>query len=237
LEEENMSTREYPLSGFSSINIRWALEMEIVRADTWSVVINGSDTQLKNLNVVVEGNSLNLSYDLNLVSFFAAPFSRVTARVTLPDLRELTISGASQVKVSGFKSPSDFGLNISGASKVNLFDMEAGNLKWDLSGASQVEGAVKTVGDFNLKVVGASKIKLDGSARNMVLDGSGASNLDLDKFGVQNANISLRGASKSSINVNGKMDVLLEGASSLNYKGQVIMGETRVVGASHLNRK
>jgi hypothetical protein len=232
-----MSTREYPLSGFSVINVKFPVEMEIVRADTWSVVVNASDTQIKNLNVVVEGNTLTVSYNVNLVSFFAAPFSKITAKVSLPELRELRLSGACQAKVVGFKSPNDFGLSVAGASKLDLTDMETGNLKWDLSGASKVEAALKASGNFDLKVEGASKLEMEGSARNMLIDVSGAANLNLEKLFVQDANIKLRGASKAYLNVNGKMDVLLEGASNLNYKGQVVLGDTKIAGASHLTRK
>lgn len=231
-----MSTREYTASGFSEINLKWAMDIQIERADTYSVTINGSDTQLNNLNVVVEGNRLNLSYKLNLVSIVAAPFSRMSARITLPDLRELSISGASHVKVSGFNSQNDFGLNVSGASYLELMDISAGNLKFELSGASRLEGKIAAAGNFDLKLQGASKIDLKGSARDLFLEAAGASHLNLEQFSVQNAKIKLSGASSSDINLNGKVDVTLEGASRLNYSGQAVLGDVKINGASSFKK-
>ncbi len=91
-----MSTKEYNLSGFTRINVRFAMEVEIVRADSYSVTITGSDPLINNIEVNLEGDKLVLGYNLNLVSFFTAPFTRARARITLPDLRELNITGAAQ---------------------------------------------------------------------------------------------------------------------------------------------
>lgn len=231
-----MSTREYTASGFSEINLKWAMDIQIERADTYNVTIIGGETQLNNLNVVVEGNRLNLSYKLNLVSIVAAPFSRMSARITLPDLRELSISGASHVKVSGFNSQNDFGLNVSGASYLELVDISAGNLKFELSGASRLEGKIAASGNFDLKLLGASKIDLKGSARDLFLEAAGASHLNLEQFSVQNAKIKLSGASSSDINLNGKVDVTLEGASRLNYSGQPVLGDVKINGASSFKK-
>jgi hypothetical protein len=232
-----MSTREFPASGFSKINVKWAMDVEITRADNYSVVINGSDTQLKNMTVSVEGDKLNINYNLNLVSFFAAPFSRISARITLPELRELNISGASNATVQGFKSQSDFGMNVSGASHLELHDISTGNVNWELSGASHVKGQISAASDFNLRINGASTIDLEGAAREMSVEAYGASHLDLGRFSVQNAKIRLTGASHSFINISGKLDVALEGASHLDYKGQPTMGDIKITGASSLNRR
>jgi hypothetical protein len=212
------------------------MDIQIERADSYSVNITGSETQLNNLNVIVDGNRLNLSYKLNLVSIVAAPFSRMSARITLPDLRSLSISGASHVKVSGFNSKNDFNLNVSGASYLELADISAGYLKFELTGASRLEGRIVSSGNFDLKLQGASKLDLKGSARDISLVAEGASHLNLEHFSVQNARIKLSGASSSDININGKADITLEGASRLNYSGQAVLGEVKINGASSLKK-
>src|SRR5512146_508333 len=102
-----MATKEFNYSGFTRINVRFAMEVEIVRADSFSVTVTGSDTLLDNLYASLEGDRLILGYNLNLVSFFTAPFTRAHARITLPELRELNISGAARGTVRGFNSPND----------------------------------------------------------------------------------------------------------------------------------
>jgi hypothetical protein len=232
-----MSTREYTASGFSDINLKWAMDIQIERADTFSVVINGSETQLDNFKVSVDGNVLNLGYNLNLVSVLVAPFSRMSARITLPELRALNLSGASHTRLGGFKSQNDFRLSVSGASQMEFLDIATGNLRFEISGASRLEGKIESSGNFDLKVAGASKIDLEGFAKELSVDAAGASHLDLEHFAVQNAKLKLSGASKSLINVNGKMDLILEGASNLIYTGQAVMGDVKINGASSLKRK
>jgi hypothetical protein len=232
-----MATKEFNYSGFTRINVRFAMEIEVVRADTFSVSVSGSDALLDNLYISLEGDRLILGYNLNLVSFFAAPFTRAHARITLPDLRELNISGAARGNVRGFNSSNDFTLYISGASHLEFSDMSVGSMNWDLSGASRINGQVKVAGDVDFRITGASRIDLKGAAQDMDLEATGASHIDLYDFTIRNARVKLSGASRSTLNMNGKLDVDLGGASVLEYAGQATMGEARVVGASTLKKR
>jgi hypothetical protein len=231
-----MSTKEFNVSGFNRVHAKFAMEIEIVQSETCSVSVSGGETQVNNIQVVQDGEQLTISYNLNLVSILVAPFSRLHARISLPQLRELNITGAARGTVKGFNANGDFDLNVSGASNLELTDMSVNNSKWDLSGASRISGNLDAT-KADIRVAGASRIELKGSARDLVMDASGASHIDLDDYPVHNANIKLTGASQSMVNVNGKLDVSLEGASRLEYQGQPSMGETRVTGASTLKRK
>ncbi len=232
-----MSTKEFNLSGFSRISVRFAMEFEIVRADTYSVTVSGSDSFLNNTDVKLDGDKLVLGYNLNLASFFAAPFARAHARITLPDLRDLNITGAAKGSVKGFNSQNDFNLYVSGASKLDISDTSVGNMKWELSGASQIKGQIKAAGNVDFNITGASRIELKGSALDVNVHAAGASHIDLSGVQVRNANIKMTGASRSTVNLNGKLDVVLEGASSLDYGGQVTLGEVKIAGASSFKKK
>lgn len=232
-----MATKEFNYSGFTRVNVRFAMEVEIVRADTFSISVSGSDTLLDNLYASLEGDRLILGYNLNLVSFFAAPFSKAHVRITMPELKELNISGAARGTMRGFNSPNDFTLLVTGASHMEISEMSVGAMRWELSGASRISGQVKVTGNLDLRITGASRIDLKGSAQGMELDATGASQLDLYDFPVGNARVKLSGASRSIVNLNGKLDVDLSGASNLEYSGQVNMGEVRVTGASTLKKR
>jgi hypothetical protein len=232
-----MSTKDYNLSGFTRINIRFAMDVEIVRADSYSVTVTGSDTFINNIEVTLEGDKLVLGYNLNLMSLFLAPFTHASARITLPDLRELNITGAAKGVVKGFNSPEDFALYVSGASKLDIYEMSVGSMKWELSGASRISAQIKAAGNVDLNTTGASKIELEGSAQDINVRATGASQIDLEGFKVRNANIKMTGASRSTVNANGKLDVSLEGASSLEYEGQFTLGEVKIAGASTFKKK
>ncbi len=146
-----MSNREFNLSGFTRINVRFALEVEIVKSDSYSVSVSGSDMLVDNIDVSLEGDRLIIGYKLNLISFFTAPFTRAHARITLPELRELNITGAVRGTVKGFDSPGDFALYVAGASRLDISDMSLGSMKWDISGASHIDGQVKIAGDVDIR--------------------------------------------------------------------------------------
>jgi hypothetical protein len=232
-----MSTREFNVSGFTRINIHWALEVEIIRSSSFAVSVTGTETHVKNISVTVEGDNLTVGYELSLTSIFVAPFSHIFVRISLPDLRELSISGAARAKVTGFSSPNDFALYLSGASHIDFSDMSVGNMKWDLSGASRIDGHLKAAGSFDLHTSGASRVELKGSATSLDVNASGASIMELGDFFVRDARIRLSGASRGSISLDGKLDVNLDGASHFEFKGNATPGETRISGASTLRKR
>ena len=231
-----MNTREFNLTGFSRIAVRFAMEIEIIRSDSYGITISGSDALLDNIDIYAEEDKLVLGYRLNILSFFTAPFANASARITLPELREMDIAMAAHCKISGFKSSGDLAVKASGASKINISDISANNFKWDLSGASHIDGNLEASGKTEIKIAGASHMHLSGRCKDLKISATGASHLDLKDFTAEDAAIRLAGASRSQVNLNGKMDVSLEGASNLEFRGQVIMGDVKVTGASTLKQ-
>ena len=179
------------------------------------------------------------------------------ARITMPQLTELGISGASDGEVAGFNSANDLDIEVSGASELELTDMAAGDIDFEISGASEVEGDIKAGGDVTfdmsgasevdadieaggdveLDLSGASRLEMRGSAQKMRVEASGASQLDLDSFAVQDADVDLSGASQATINLDGRLDAELSGASELEYIGEPTLGSLDTSGASNLTKK
>jgi hypothetical protein len=158
------------------------------------------------------------------------------AKITMPAISYLSLSGASRGTISGFKSTQSLRLSVSGASSVEINDIEVGNTEFDISGASKVTGSLKT-SDANFVVSGASRVDLKGSANNFTLTASGVSVLNLLEFTVNTANANLDGASEATIAVKEKLDAALSGASRLYFHGNPTMGNISVTGASTLKNK
>jgi hypothetical protein len=232
-----MGTINYDLSGFNRVLVKFAMDVEIVKSDNYSVVVSGAESNIDDISVNLEGDRLVIGYRLTFFSFFTAPFSRAHVMIKMPVLKELQVTGAAVARVSGFNSDQDFGLFVSGASHVDFREFAANNMNWDLSGASHIEGQMRLTGNTDIRVSGASRIYLKGSTQNLMVDASGASQIDLKDFSGTNGKVRLSGASRSWVNLNGKLDVDLNGASNLEYEGQVGMGEVRVNGASTLKKR
>ena len=97
------------------------------------------------------------------------------AKVTMPELTGLDLSGASHTTVAGFNSDK--------------------SLKTQVSGASSLGGDL-TCGDAQFNVSGASKVNLKGSAQDLNVEASGASTVDLSNFASKNTVVNASGASK-----------------------------------------
>jgi len=143
------------------------------------------------------------------------------------DLRGLVLSGASRGDVSGFSSADSLQLETSGASSLSMENVEAGDTRFNISGASRVSGSIEIAGgDF--EVSGASTVELEGTAHDVSMDVSGASTVRLADFAVTNAGIELSGVSNATVNVSGKLDVIASGTSTLEYLGNPTLGTVMV---------
>ena len=154
----------------------------------------------------------------------------------MPQLYSLNSSGATHGTATNFWSTDNFEIEISGASQLKLMKISAGDIYFEISGASDVTGDIAAE-DIEFEVSGASSVQLEGSGGDMVIDTSGASHLRLADFTVNDADVTLSGASKGTINLTGRLDAKLSGASTLEYIGEPALGEMDITGASTLKKK
>ncbi|MFC2052420.1 head GIN domain-containing protein [Chloroflexota bacterium] len=208
----NLKTEEYTFRDFTGVEISSAFEFEITQSDSYGVSITADDNVIDKVEVIKEGSTLKIGFT-TIPSL--GPVT-LKAKVTMPQLHGLTVSGASRGTVSDFSSTENLDINVSGASKVTG-DITAGDADFDISGASTVQ--------------------LEGSANNIVANVSGASRFNLGGFIVNNANVTFSGASTGTVNPNGRLDADLSGASKLSYLGEPTMGNINTSGASTIRKK
>jgi hypothetical protein len=208
----NLETEEYAFTEFTEVEISSAFEFEIEQSSSYSINVTADDNIMEYVQVSQDGSTLKI--ELRRVIWLGPVTLR--ASVTMPQLGNLDVSGASRGTVSDFSSNEDLAIMVSGASRV------AGDI---------------TAGDVDFDISGASTIQLEGSANDMVADVSGASRFNLDNFTVNNADVDLSGASSGTINLNGRLDADLSGASKLWYIGEPTMGDINTSGASTISKK
>ncbi|GAI14255.1 unnamed protein product, partial [marine sediment metagenome] len=139
--------------------------------------------------------------------------------ITMPKIDRLSLSGASQGEVSGFRSSDRLEFEASGASSLNIDDMKAGDTDFEISGGSHVSGGIEIAeGIFNIS--GASSIDLEGYASDISIEVSGASHANLANFSVSNATVKISGASVVTVNASDTIDGNISGASRLTYLGE-----------------
>ena len=208
--ERPMRTQTYDFTDFTRVEVGSAFIVEIVQSESYSITITAGENLFDAIQVSKEGATLEIS------GRWKTPFPPPKAEIAMPDLRELSLSGATNGSIEGFSSSHDIVI--------------------DLSGSSELKGNV-TAGDAQFTISGESSIELEGSAGDMDVNASGASHVELSSFPVSNAYVVFTGASSGTINLNGRLDANLSGASDLRYVGEPTMGNITTSGESTVSKK
>ena len=208
----DLTTEEKAFSGITKIEAHNGFQLEITSSSIFSIEITADDNIHKYIDVDKDGDRLRIRLELG------RSYNSVTlkAKITMPDLNELDLSGGSRASITGFSSSHD--------------------LKVELSGGSRVTGDI-TTGDADFDLSGGSQVDLEGSADDLVVHGSGGSQLDLESFSVDNADINLSGGGRATVNVTGALDVNLSGGSRVEYIGEPTLGDIDLSGDSTVSKK
>lgn len=170
----NLMTESRDVDTFTSIEASGAINVVLTvdPATTHSVTVTYDDNILDNVVTLVTDDTLVL--ELNGSLNLTGNADRMVM-VTMPGLAVLDASGASEVQASG--SASAYKLDASGASQMDLRDLEALDIDVDVSGASDVD--LFATGTVRGEVSGASDVKVYGKPISVLIDSSGASSVDI----------------------------------------------------------
>ncbi len=168
----SITTRDYNLKNFKSINTGGVIRLYVRQDSSWSVKIETDDNLFEYLQVEKNGDELKVGHrrGVNL-----NPTNEIKLFVSLPVIRQLQIGGASAVKTdSKFIQNEEMSLELSGATSGEM-DVRAPKVKISVSGASTLDISGETK-DINTEVSGASTLRaFDLKSENADADASGAS--------------------------------------------------------------
>jgi hypothetical protein len=207
----NLETKTFNYSDFTEVEAHNGFQLELTKSSTFSIEITADDNMLEHIVVNKSGNILSIRPK-------SGSFRSVTlrAKITMPNLYKIELSGGSGADITGFSSSHDLSVELSGGSRVT------GNI---------------TAGDTDFNLSGGSHVTLSGSADDLNVKCNGGSHLTLEAFSASNADVHLSGGSHATVNVDGIFNVNLSGGSHLKYIGQPTMGDINLPDDSTLSRK
>jgi len=227
-----MNTQRFDYTDFTRVRIERALSVDILRSDAYSITIGDNFSRIKMEKI---GDTLCIERrGMDRITPFHA---RPHIVITMPLLRGLIMGGACNGKVIGFQSGNDFTLELSGACQLEISDVSTGNLKVDLTGASNLTGAISYRGEARFNVSGASRVVLQGAGNTGRIELSGASQARLSNLALRRADLNLSGASSAQLKVSDSLDIFLTGASRLEYTGSPAIGRMQAMGDSVIIHK
>jgi len=141
---------------------------------------------------------------------------RLRAYVSFKNVEKITVSGASDVMVSGVITVPSLYLNLSGSS--------------DFKGAVQVT-------DLKMDLSGASDITIKGIATKVEIESSGASDVKGAELVTDYCKANASGASDITITVNKEISARASGSSDILYKGNAEIKESHTSGSSTVEKK
>jgi hypothetical protein len=227
-----MNSQRFDYTGFTRIRVERALSIDILRADTYSVTIGDDFSRIR-----MEKIGDTLCIERRSHEWFVPFHARPHVVVTMPVLKEINMGGACQGKIIGFQSSNDLIIKMGGACQMETNAITAGNVKAEVSGASNLSGDMGFGGEALFNISGASRVVLQGSGNNARIQLSGASQARLGGMALRRVDLNISGASNAQIKVNDHLDVTVTGASRLEYSGNPNIGKMLVSGASSINHR
>lgn len=197
-----MESKTYPLSGFDALDVSWTFQVELTQSPDYSVVVEAPDFIMPYLDVRVQKSCLKLGVSditRDIRKRLEKGNFRMIARVSMPALSAVDMSGATKLEGSGsFRPAKDkFELELSGAAKVESLSVSASRCEIDCSGASKfvldgdfdslevdlsgaAKGNMKSNGNkADIDLSGSSKLFLEGRYQNVKAEAGGAASAEM----------------------------------------------------------
>ncbi|GAB3251416.1 hypothetical protein GCM10027347_09840 [Larkinella harenae] len=187
-------TRQFEVSNFSKIDIGGAFAVRVKHGDTFKVVADGREEDIDDLRIRVDNGELHVEYR-NEGLFKWRNRRRIGITITMPDVKSVHFSGATQSIITGFETTEKLDVDLSGACKM-LIDAKASQL--------------------DVHLTGASKATLRGRVNRLDAHLTGACKLDATGMHVGQADVQATGASNAEFGTVDDLRSKTSGASSVH---------------------
>jgi hypothetical protein len=172
----DLTSGDLDLSGFERIDARGTWEVTVVQGAEWDVALRYPEEIEQQLRVRVEGDRLVLDYQRSGWGWWRGTNNRdrVLARITMPELSAVELSGETKLDISGF-SGAELVITASGATKIDGRDGAYDELTLVVSGAGDVDLGRVVVDQARVVVSGAGNVLLNmnGGALSGTISGVG----------------------------------------------------------------
>ena len=202
------------VSGFTEIGFGVAGTLTVKTGTDFSVVIEGDKEYLKDVETVVKNGKLLIRDQNN--HFFNN--EKVDARITLPELRGLSLSGSGTATIEGKLNADKLYMSVSGSGKIH-----AAELKSDL---------------LDCSISGSGDIILDGtgSADKGSVSISGSGSYKGEQFEFDHLEVHISGSGNCTCKAGDDLRAFISGSGNVYYYGNPRI-DARVSGSGHVRSR
>lgn len=190
-------TERRDVSGFTAVGFAVSGEVIIDLGDTYSVVLEGDEDYINEIETKVYGSELRIKRD----KWFDTGNKKVIVRITMPALDGISVSGSGRVKVNDPLKGGDLDIAVSGSGKAILQEVALNNIECSISGS------------------GSLIIEGDGTAKRLEINISGSGGYLGGATRVETMEASISGSGSCDCYVTGKLTAAISGSGNITYAG------------------
>ena len=200
------------VASFTAIGVSAPIRVELTQGDVESVVVEGDEAALAQLETFVENGALKLRQKTRER---VPKMDRVKAFVTARSITELSISGSGDIRTPSLRA-ADLVLSISGSGDLHIATLAASKLDISVSGSGDVHVA--------------------GSADSMSASISGSGDLRAAKLQAGDVQVSIAGSGAATLWARNNLSARIAGSGDLRYYGDPAVVHTSVAGSGSVKR-
>ena len=187
-------TEELVLDNFTKIKLKIAADVYVTQGDTQKVEVKGQQNVIHQMDLDVNGETWEIELDDCVRNY-----DELKVYITIPEIKELNISGSGMI----------YGEN----------NFAVGDLKLRISGSGDIDLGLTESTDVDSKISGSGKIKLAGVADRFKLHISGSGDYRAFDLETEDGDIKISGSGDAEVTVNDELDVEISGSGDVYYKG------------------
>jgi hypothetical protein len=186
------------VNGFSGIDMGAFGKVFITQGEQEALTVKGSDNIVPLVKTTVTDGTLKIRMEENVNVTGVNDNNVLTFTITVKDLSNLTVSGASEVEMASL-STSKLAVTMSGAGQVQLGKLAAEQL--------------------NITVSGVGNVRIVGETTKAFINIPGAGSVEAGDLKIQTADVNIPGLGGASMWVTDDLTGSISGAGNVSYYG------------------
>ncbi|HAF60972.1 MAG TPA: hypothetical protein DCK95_01440 [Anaerolineaceae bacterium] len=183
------------IGDISAVSINTFGEFIIKQGDEESLIIEGPNNLLRNIETEVVGNTLYINSKRGIIN---GSLQKIVFTLTIRDINEIALSGAGS---------------------VNMDKLNTDHLEIILTGAGSIQINALNTMELTVLLNSAGSIAISGIAQNQDVILSGVGSYNGGDLQSRNTSVTLSGAGSAELQVSDTLNVNVSGVGSVAYYG------------------
>jgi len=194
----NLSTETRSVSGFDKISVEGSGDISLTQGEQESLEIEAEDNLIPLITTEVRDGTLHIGFKRNAFWRTVFPSKPIKFSITVTDLTNLEIDGAG---------------------RVNMPELQTDTLQLTVNGAAQINFPTLTANMIKINIDGGGDCTLSGEVSDVEVKVDGAGSVNLQDLMSKRAAVTINGAAGVKVWATDTLEVNLNGAGTVSYYG------------------